>query len=469
MRTLAFILFFARSAFACDVLVIDLNNSKDEIRSCREGVYANNKKKGTDDDIGVVGDGEKITMSSIRATLQEYARNKDCIDTVAFSGHQIAGQFTGANGTVDPHELADVMAEFPNVFNGHVRTSELWGCYSDVLVRCQNDYLKAIHPDIATAVGFGIQSPSNAREIDWNVIRYFCQTRKEAADAQDAASMNDYVNNAPGHESLSLALCIDGAICSQDYKVPHSDDKNCYHSWKELERRCGKKEDYDPNGLYAKIYNCFFEARKPECRDVPLDEDPKTHIPTNSPLRQAYAHNFNLWAHCPEGFQGVTPGAGGDPVQGIHLVKFTEFKNNIARRNAKQIAQYNEKLEELGLGQYSLDGMNKMSRGDIIDRITGAVNALDGMKEGRPAPVVRKKSTNVLDPFGLFSSDSDATSARAAPSAPSSANPVLVQRMAMQISATLIDLQTKCGTDANLLHPDAESGSSPCIKNYGAR
>ncbi|MGZ3723668.1 MAG: hypothetical protein ACXVA9_12085, partial [Bdellovibrionales bacterium] len=114
-------------AHAGDVMIIDLNNSTEEVNHCESGMNEANKKNGTaDKKIHAPGRPTLVkqrdgTMKTVKVVDPAYVEQKIAeaeaagrsIDSIIISGHDGSGNFFGENGGIRASQLGAIIARHP--------------------------------------------------------------------------------------------------------------------------------------------------------------------------------------------------------------------------------------------------------------------------------------------------------------------------------------------------------------------
>lgn len=376
-----------------DVLFIDLNNSPKEVEACRAGA-----QEAYDGDQVITvgpssGDSGNVTMSKIRAKVQEAQENGVVFDSIVVSGEDGSGHFFGSHGDFFAVQFRDLVKEINrNQGRTQVRTTALWGCYPTSKHGCETFWLKP-NKSINMAVGFAVQGPNQNRPVNHQLMREFCRRREEAAEAVTLDQMCLFYKNLDaGKADTSVAVCNREGVASDFYdtvdpSTGKRSGRNVCQSYDELEERCS---EFDPGDELKTVFeNCLsgqdsnYEAN---CGDT---------TKRLSPLRRFY-NDLHLWRHCKQRVETERGFELPHPMQVIRLIKFRNIQENLARLNARELAEYDERLETLGLGEYALGDIRTLTRSEMNRKIEGAIASLRG-KMRRPVTTGRADQGAVLE------------------------------------------------------------------------
>jgi hypothetical protein len=402
------------------VLFVDLNDAPLEYDACAAGAGP--------DEVHVIGavtnGGQPINGKHIEQKVAQLEAAGITVDSIVVSGHDGSGHFFGENGSeFYAADLRRILKNHPQTAST-LTSAALWGCYPTTVYGCDSFWLKP-NKNIKVAMGFTIQSPDKTRPANHALMKEFCGRRKEAVEAVSKDQLCAFYKSLRHLETTHVNLCNRTAMASREYGP-----ENCY-DYEDLQNRCA---EFDPDEAQLVSFAKYFSANDPGFDNPPKDS-------AKSELRKYY-NQIHLWRHCTETLKTERGYDLPSPPQVIRLVKFDVLKANLNRLNRNELADYDSRLEELGLGYLKLGDLTKVSRGEINRRIDAALVNLGKMAK-------RKQRVG----------DTDST---------------VVWRMAQFLKATLVDLQFRTKdtrgryyscSHFSLVDPSAKRPSR-CIMSY---
>ncbi|MGE0529544.1 MAG: hypothetical protein AB7P49_21020, partial [Bdellovibrionales bacterium] len=436
------------------MLFIDTNNANEEVEACRRGVKALNPKE----DIRVVR--PPISCEALEKKVREMEAAGQPVDSVVISGEYVKEGIYGAAGRFSSSCLKQIADR-----HSGIKSLALWGCYTSTAAAAKDYWL---HPmkNIKFIVGFTDQAPSKIRPASQDMLEYFCYHRQQAAQITDCDQMINLLANLKSFGETSIGACTHEFVASRSYG-----EQICYR----YDEVC---KNFDAEKVLEQ-YDGLMDG-KAGFEDVGSDDPKKPTL-----ARKTYTE-MRRYEHCGSDYD--LP----DPVQVMNLVKFKYITENFSRLNAQQLREYDENLEQLGLGQYRLGNLKELTRGEMIRRINASVEALTRMAAGGPVPVPQAPPPRAQEPppartekkptsgkgggllFGIpkRSPPPEEPKPQAAPEPPperraapaGSVDPKVVLEMAEHVARTFWDLDPSCIPASSI----AENSKKPsgCLITY---
>ncbi len=370
---------FVTPCVRANVLFLDLNDSPKELAACQEGL----RDAGQGHQVVSVGpsggDERPLTMEKILGKVEQARRKGINFDSIVISGEDGSGVFFGSEGSFSARQLRGLVEKM-NQGGSKVRTAALWGCYPTTKHGCQTYWLKA-HPSINMAVGFSTQGPSKERPANHRLMREYCKIRDQAARA---ASIDQlclfYFNLSKGINDTSVGVCNRRGVASDFYDTLGRDGRrsgeNICQTYDELQARCGQagdalvKSDVFDNCMSGGDSTFDFDR---SCGDA---------AGRSSPLRKYY-NQLHLWRHCKEQVNTEHGFEMPEPMTVIRLLKFKYIRDNLARLNARELNDYDDRLRQIGLQNFTLGDIRNLSRRELRERVEGAISILRGGRSSR--------------------------------------------------------------------------------------
>ena len=341
------------------VLFIDLNKAPKEYGACMEGAG--------EDNVSVVSqetneDGAPITVDHIVHRLKELKALGTPADTIVVSGHQGGGLAFGDGGQLSSLQLTRALSG-----NASVTTIGMVGCYTGNVEAAERQWLLP-NKNVRQVFGFPGQSPTKTANDTATLVKDYCQHSQEYArrsSKEDTCQVYPHLANLTRQ---SVALCSRDAIAARAYG-----GKGCY-TYQELYDRCA---EFDPGEEKLVTFMNYMSPEDP-CGDYanpPRDKN-SAYEDGGSPLR-TYYNQVHLWRHCADQIQADRGYDMPEPTTLIRLIKYDTVKTNLARLNARELADYDQRLSDLCLDQFRLGDITNLSRAKMNERILGAVRALE--------------------------------------------------------------------------------------------
>lgn len=369
------LLVISPALYADDILFLDLDGSLNELRACQQGATAANP----DDEVEEIE--HEVNAKTVRAAIRGYALEGRKFDTIIISGHDGSGEFYGANeNRFSAADLQSIMREQP-AFAANVTSVALWGCYSTPTHECETDWLRQVGPNVKLAAGFTREAPTAAQQGNGQLLREFCQKRSLGVNAQSQDEFCSFFDGLSRASNFSIGVCTQTGLATRR-------GKSCIDSYENLHRRCDKYLSDPKYSVAARtaMYGKFLAATEPGFAEPPPDDN-------NSTLSKYY-NDIHEWYHCQRDAKTKMGIDLPDPLQILRLTAFSDFRKNFAAAESAEIQQYNDYLRRMGLGQFALEHVEAMKRGDIVARTMGAVSALSQMN--RPVNGVDPKKLLVM-------------------------------------------------------------------------
>jgi hypothetical protein len=440
-----------------EIIFLDLNDAPEEIRHCQAGLdkkHLKQRGEGRREQLHVIDPKEYVskrgesslktkTYHALRSKIQDMIRRNIPIDSIIISGDDGSGEFFGSQGKFHQHELVALVKEFPQVGKS-LKSAALWGCYPSTVNGAEQFWVNKL-PNMQFTMGFVGQGPDKTRPANHALLKQFCERREEAAEATTMDALcrfYDSIEQMP-HALTSLGLCNRVGIASREYSTRGRPEK-CF-TYRELHARC---PSFINNPQYNDIY-----ARYMSGESEPGDEAGRKM----SDLRNYY-NELQKWRHCSQQFRHQRGSDMPVPANVIRLVKYKKLKENLAKWNAPQLADYDEMLNESGLGALRLGDITQLSRKSMNDKIMAAVAALKGQSVETPvsSPPPRETAPRTNAPcvggsqFMFSSCEPASTARRPAPSTQISRQPIrpvrnpALLRMAECMRQTFVNMNSEC-------------------------
>ena len=366
------------------ILFVDLNNAPREYAACKRGAGEENvsvvsRTFNSDDEHPT---GQPVNIAFVRRKIEIMEANGQKIDSIVISGHDGSGHFMGLDGGGDFYhsDLTKLLAERESTGKS-VTSLGLIGCYPNNVHGAKIYWLNP-NPNVKMTVGFAVQSPTKEKAATGNLVEAYCKNRQEWVNKQSKSELCDIYPkfNAP-FAGLGLTMCSREAVAGESYK---KDGNQCF-TYQEMQDRCG---EFDPGDKEANMYSKYMSANnpcEPQYANPPVDKN-SIYSGGASPLRKFYS-KVHLWRHCADDFKKnrkhIDPRDGTESAYNlpnapevIRLVKYDDIKTNIARLNDAEIREYDQRLDDLCLGQYKLGDITQLNRGEMNRRIENATRSL---------------------------------------------------------------------------------------------
>ncbi len=496
---LAFVaLLLALPAYA-EMIFLDINNAPQEINYCRAGLDDKARRLGRSPEPlnvvtaarGETADARGVRRSNtywrLRESIQNLLGQGKRIDSIVISGEDGSGHFFGENGDFYSSDLMRLYEEFPQL-KGTLKSAALWGCYPTSVHGAEQFWVNRI-PSMQLTMGFTIQGPSKDREVNWDLLRQFCDKREEATAAveMDQDNLCRFYDSLRQITPTALGLCSRGRVASRDYGRSGTAER-CF-TYEALHERCGDFiKDFDR-------MNTVLEQYRQGLR-TDFEYSPEGGL---SELRLIY-NQVQLWRHCQQRFKTERGYDMPYAPDMIRLIKIEKLKQNLMKLNAPQLAQYDVMLNNMGLGDYRLGDLTKLPHREMVQKIQNVVVALERLAQGAgsatvdpltlqprpapaPAPTAGQPAGGVVGGGFIFTDAMLNSSAAAAPApAPvpvqttagatittqgglvNGVDPGRALRMAQCLRMTLVNTDHRC-TRFSLVS-DHASGPSVCVLSY---
>lgn len=361
--------FLVSSVATPAVLMLDFNNGDKETAACASAdpgnVYAVNEKT-----MGV----NYVDAEVVERAITGMEASDICIDTLTISGHHgVGGEFFGGddedNG-ITAKELKAILARHPKTANC-LRNVALAGCYTGT-VDAGNSHWLRVGPNVNFTIGFPLQAPDKNAASGHKLFKQFCsrEKREAAANAGTKDALCEFYKNMPLLAKMGVSVSNCYNIATNLYGP-----KTC-STFQELENRCS---EFDPDSRLKQLWESYYNA-EPGFEDPPLDGADVEAEPGKTDMR-LYYDQLHLWRHCKDKLQADRDYDMPPPAQVIRMVKFKQIKDNLNRLNRKELAEYDARLREAGLGQYALGDLSRksMTRGAIRRKVFDAMKAINKM------------------------------------------------------------------------------------------
>jgi hypothetical protein len=366
-----------------EMIFLDLNDAREEIAHCRAGLteksLKENRGERRPEQLHVVDPakytskrGESSlkskTYHALRAKIQDMNARNVPIDSIVISGEAGNGDFFGSQGKFHQNELFELVNEFPQ-FAKAWKSAGLWGCYPSNVDDAEQFWFRKI-PNLQYTKGFVGQAPNKDRQANHVLMKQFCERRQDDAKATSLDELCRIHDSIQQLTTTTFGLCNRRGIASRQYSEAGRPEK-CF-TYKQLHDRCPSfinKREYDA------IYTRYLRG------DSEVGEESKRQV---DDLRRYY-NEMQKWRHCADQFRHQRGHEMPNPGSVIRLIKYKKIKENLAKLNATQLADYDEMLDEAGLGALKLGDITRLSRKAMNGRITAAVQALVGRRTEDPA------------------------------------------------------------------------------------
>ncbi len=467
MRYLTTFLLLFSFAARGELIYLDMNNAGEEIKACQAGIEAKNAKKLWQEPEqlhvvkGVAGESnfKSKTYYALRAKIMDMINRNIKIDGIVISGEHGDGHFFGSQGDFYQRELVALTKEFPEVGKS-LKTAALWGCYPTSVHGAEQYWVNKL-PNMQFTMGFVTQGPDKTREANHVLLKQFCERREEAAEATTLDQLCKFYDSLHQVVPTSLGLCNRAGIASKEYAQGPNGEK-CL-TYKQLHDRCPA---FINNPALEGVYERYMSG----------ESEPPAEVPGRVSELRNFHNEAQKWRQCAAKYKAQRGTDMPFPPDLIRLIKYKKIKENLARINAQELAEYDSALERRGLGALKLGDITKTSRKSMNQKIEAAMKALEGEDvevpvASPPRPAANRSRPPCVGAGFLFSDcDDSAGAGRASEAAPSrrivravSEDPTLL-RMAHCMKETFISMNGECSAF------DVVSGhartQSPCLMKY---
>ncbi|HMN67877.1 MAG TPA: hypothetical protein PKC28_04995 [Bdellovibrionales bacterium] len=283
-------------------------------------------------------------------------------DSIIITGEDGTGHFFGdAGGDLYADQIQEAIAETPELQT--VEAAGTFGCYPNTWNGAEQYWLKP-NPNIQFTMGFTGKGPANFRPASAELIEQFCRERRKGIQAAKQGQLCEFSRTIEKNHDTSWGVCGRDQIVSPMYREK-GQDKECF-TYAELKRRC---PEFEADQKWRDSFAAYMDG----AADPVTDESGE-----DSKVRAIY-NRVELWRECanqPEfsHLQKEIP----DAATLLRLIKFDKIKKNMGKVYKNEIADYDEKLRQLGMEDLALGDLN-MERGEIINRVYRAITKLQNM------------------------------------------------------------------------------------------
>jgi hypothetical protein len=379
--SLIFLTTLFRSARA-DILFLDLNDAPLEVDAAERAANARGEKlihvyapvesdpsnpnyaKYQKDSNGNI---RKLKIQRVEEKLRQAVQRGQQITSIVLSGHDGSGHFFGETGDIKAEEIKAMLAkpEFAPVKES-LQGLALWGCYN-TNEWAYKQFWQEVAPNLKVVGGFTLKSPNKNVVEGHALLENFLLREQEFVQADTKQGLQDAFSRLP-HVTVGGQTNMDFGVCTEQFTVTNRDTygPEMVYTHRELEAMCDK-EVIKANLIDT--YQSYFNA-SPGYEDPPDDSSASP-----SPIRKYY-NQLQLWRHCNEAQKRVTGQEMPMPAQVLRLVLFKKMKGNIQRLNAAELAEYNQQLQRLGLGNLALDDLSRETRASLTRKLHAATDSI---------------------------------------------------------------------------------------------
>lgn len=361
-----------------ELLFLNLNDTNKEIAACQEGLPPGEKLEVVDGVAGRDQNGFTKTLYALRDKMRalraENRRRKEQglpekkFEGIIISGDHDSGLFFGKKGEFHYREIRRLMSSYPELEES-LRTSALWGCYPTTFSGAQNFWIGPM-PNMNHAEGFMGQAPAEDKEANLVLMKDYCSRYKETMYSNGKDALCRMYEAVPKVKfETTYGMCNREAVASHMYArksnrpVSSAEVEKCF-TYKELLDRCG--EVMSDVSVWDE-YSDYYEGRK----KIEADNPAKPSGP-----RKFYGHILQ-WRQCMQDFPTNRPADMLKPPNVLRLVKYDTVKSNLQKMNGAELAEYDARLEQAGLGKFKLGDITALERKDMNANIRGAIKSLE--------------------------------------------------------------------------------------------
>jgi hypothetical protein len=319
-----------------DVLFINLNNSKFEVRATRD-VAAKNDEAFFE---FKPDENEEDTLRQLEDFYEVNNLADSKIDTLVFSGHSSGNEFFGSkqrDGIMDSNDIRKFASRHPEITE-NLKYLILPGCYTlstGVLVK----FWLNVFPNTRFFAGYSEIGASNTNSLGIQFVRSVMTYRNEFSKKTGLKLLPSAVV-----QQLPVAIYVDDTYFSKQGSM----------SFAEMMRLC---ETPFPQDLY-RTYLCYLKA-EPQCPDVPED----VHV---SKLRQYYSY-VQSHGHCAKDSRDQRFPA---PLDIVQLIFSKNIRMNFLRNYPQVFRDIDSAITQLGWSDsLKFNNVQSLSRKILLDRI----------------------------------------------------------------------------------------------------
>lgn len=423
------------------VLFVDLNHAPQEYGACMEGAGEGNVAVVSQD---TNEDGKPVTAEHIERVMQELEAIGKPATKIVLSAHQGAGRAFGDGGYLSAQQLTKILDRNPKT-KASVTSIGMINCYGANVESSEQEWLLP-NDNVKQVFGFPGQSPTKTAADTATLVADYCKNGERYARASTKENLCAVYPHIAGLTKQSVALCSREAIAARAYGP-----KTCY-TYDELHQRCG---EFDPNDDGLVKYMSYLTPDDPcgPYANPPLDKN-SAYEGGASDLRDYYT-KIHLWRQCNDQIEADRGYSIPDATRVIRLIKYDTIKTNLARLNARELADYDKRLSDLCLDQFRLGDITKLSRARMNEKIEGALAILGGGRQSLVSQLgLELAPTLTSEPEAALSREPareggscrpfTPTQTRACPSGVT--NPKVVATMANLLKETFVDLNYRSET-----------------------
>lgn len=424
---------FSAAVGRSEILFIDLNDAPEEILACQQ-----NAERPEEVHVLTKRNGQPVNASTLDAYITNLEENDIPIDTVILSAHNGYGLYTGAEkkNILSLGQIKRIAARHPQFHNQRKIMVEA-ACYTGNARGCE-DHWDTDQLGVSSVIGYPLQAFAKTNPEGQRVLAMMCrpENRKEALGISSFGEMCRFqkdLNLVANLSDRKVSVCTQHGVANEAY------GKDRCYTYNQLHAMCA---NFDPGKRLKRKYLCYFRA-DPGCANPPSPEAARIDEDAND-LREYY-NQRQLFSHCPN--------LSNEPDLSVivRLIHFDNIKNNIARSNARELADFDSRLHDLGLDQYALGDIRQLSRAELKGKIEGAANELERSYRARV-------KVPHVDAYGR-EINGEKTDAR------------IAYQMSLGIQETLIDLVSESGEELECshftsIHLAKRPKRSECVMSY---